>query len=186
MNTAQSHLLGDIIYAQVGIFHICVDYLHDPLHQLVVGSQHVEVFHFLLLAFLSLHLVAHYVPCGNEILQCALQDIKVEWLDNISIGTCLKSLQLVLVTRLRCEQHYRYHVSANVMFQFGTQGVAVHKRHHHVAQHNVRHILQYAGKSFLSIVVCRYLERVFQFLGEILLYFHVILYDGKPRFTAFG
>ena len=71
VHTTQSHLLGNIVDAQVCIVHIGVDDFHNLLHQFVIGSLHFKVFHLVFLAFHTNNLIPHYVSGCHKIEQSA-------------------------------------------------------------------------------------------------------------------
>ena len=65
---------------------------------------------------------------------------RLERLDDVVIGAALESLQSVLIPRLRREQHDRQKVRLGARSQHAHQLVPVGTGHHHVREHDVRHV----------------------------------------------
>ena len=104
MHTADTYLIGYHIDAQVGIVQILVDAIHDAVEELLVGRLHAYLVDLLLQFVVALILQPQQTVAVDEIDDGAAQDVHIEWLDDVGIGTRLQSFELVLIAALGGEQ----------------------------------------------------------------------------------
>ena len=112
--TTDAHLLCYHVHTQVGIVDVFVDNLHYPLHQGIVRCLHFYLFYLVILAFIARKLIAQSAAHGEQVDDVAVQNVHVERLQNVGIGTGLQSFQLVFLTALGCEQDDRHIVGVDV------------------------------------------------------------------------
>ena len=87
MHTADTYLIGYHIDAQVGIVQILVDAIHDAVEELLVGRLHAYLVDLLLQFVVALILQPQQTVAVDEIDDGAAQDVHIEWLDDVGIGT---------------------------------------------------------------------------------------------------
>ena len=99
MHTAQSYFAGNHIHTQVLIIHVIIDYLHHLFHQLVFWRKGF----FYRNLPVALSLVAHKLVFQStahveQVDDGATQNVHIERLHHIGIGTRLQTGQLVFLS----------------------------------------------------------------------------------------
>ena len=89
VHATDAHLLCNHVHTQVGIVDVFVDYLHHPLHQGIVWCLHFYLLYLVILAFIARELVAQSAAHGEQVDDVAAQDVHIEWLQYVGIGTGL-------------------------------------------------------------------------------------------------
>lgn len=104
VDTADTYLIGYHIDAQVGVVQILVDAIHDAVEEFLVGRLHAYLVDLLLQFVVALILQPQQTVAVDEIDDGAAQDVHIEWLDDVGIGTRLQSFELVFIAALGGEQ----------------------------------------------------------------------------------
>ena len=176
VHSADAHLLGYHIDTQVGITDVLVNHLHHALHQCIIWSLNLPLFHLLLLTLFARKLIFQRAAHGEQVDDGAAQDVHVEWFQNVGICSGLQTFQLVFFSTLGGEQDDRHIVGIDICLQLGAEGGSVHFRHHHVADDEVWLVLQNLVQCHLAVRIGAYLEVAgelcLQIVLDILLVFH--------------
>ena len=103
------------------------------------------------------------------------ENVHVEWLDDVGVGTRGESSQTIFV-HTHCRQHHYGHMAGGeVRAQAHAERIAIHVWHHHVAEyqvghaaHNFRESLSPVGEGFDLIVVAEFLHQIVAYLLVVL------------------
>ena len=133
VDATDADLVGDHVDIEVGVRKVLTDALHDLLKQFIVGRLEADVLDTLFEAVGTLVLHLQESARTEQIEDSASQDIHIERLDDVSVGTCLQSFETVFVAIAGREQDDGYEVRRGVRLQLRAEGVTIHLGHHHVA-----------------------------------------------------
>ena len=89
VHATDAHLLGYHIDTQVGIADVLVNHLHHALHQCIIWSLNLPLLHLLLLTLVARKLIFQCAAHGEQVDDGAAQDVHIEWLQYVGIGTGL-------------------------------------------------------------------------------------------------
>ena len=104
VDAAETYLFGNGIDAEVGIADVLVDDLHDTFEQLLVRRLHLDLVDLFFELVVASVLQAEHLMGMDQIDDGTAQDIHIEGLGDVGVGTHFQSFELVLVTALGCEQ----------------------------------------------------------------------------------
>ena len=182
--TADTHLLGYHVDAQVGVVQVLVDGLHHALQQFLVGRLHLYVLHLFLQAFRLAELLPEQLAGIHQVDDGAAQYIHVERLDDIGVSPRLETLQLVFVAVLGSQQDDGYVVGLRIRLQLRAEGVAVHLGHHDVADDDVGQGAVDLSQCIAAVDTGLDLIVAGEFLLQVVAYLVVILGDDYLRLSV--
>ena len=134
--------------------------------------------------FLNTHAAFYQVAAACK------QDLGVERLRHIVIGTVVQTLQCMRFCAQSCQENYWYMACGKVAFKHVTHLNAGHYRHHHIAYNQFR--LQLGGlfKSLMAVIRCDdiiiWFEDMFQHLHYLVVIFHNKYSCGLLRQVSLG
>ena len=99
----------------------------------------------LLSLFSTLIKILQKLTLSQEILDTGEKHLAVEWFGNIGISSMLITLGAMLLQVLRREHNNRDMRGSRICLQLFSKLQTVHNRHHHIADHQVRHLFHGNG-----------------------------------------
>ena len=143
VNTTEANLFGNGIDAKVGVADVLVDNLHNAIEQLLVRRLHLDLLHLFLELVVTSILQAQHLMGMNKVDDGTTQNIHIERLHHVRIGTHLKAFKLVFIAALGSQQDDGDMTRRGITLNLRTHGVTIHLRHHDVRNHQIRHGTQH-------------------------------------------
>ena len=179
VHAADAHLVGQAVDTERRVRDVLVDDGHHALEQFLVGRLDAHVFHMLLQFVGAPILHAQLLSALDEVVHGAQQDVHVEGLLDIGVGTRLQTLEFVFLACLGSEQHHGDVVGLWVALDGGAEGIAVHFGHHDVGEKQVGHGLQHHGQGLSAVGATLHLVFLLKLLFQERTYLVVVLSDDN-------
>ena len=110
------------------------------LEELLVTVFQMRLRNLLLSHFSTLIKILQELTLSQEILDTGEKHLAVEWFGNIGISSMLITFCAMLLQVLRSKHNNRDMRGSRICLQLFSKLQSVHNRHHHIADHQVRHL----------------------------------------------
>ena len=121
------------------------------LEELLVTIFQMSLRNLLLSLFRTLIKILQELTLSQEILNTGEKHLAVEWFGNIGICSMLITLCAMLLQVLRRKHNNRDMRGSRIRLQLFSKLQSVHNRHHHIANHQVRHLFQGDSQTLFTI-----------------------------------
>ena len=182
--TADAYLLGEHIDVEVAVGEVLVDSLHDALHEQLVVTLDLGLFHLVGLLLGTAVLTLQAQARAEQVIDVHAEFLHVERFGEEGVGTALETFETVGDIGLRRQHDDGNMRDVDVGLDHAEHGEAVHLGHHDIADDEVVLVGKQFAQAFLAVSAGAELVETAQLGGDVAAYLKVVVDDEHTVFAT--
>lgn len=176
MGTAYAHLAAELLDVEHRIVDVGVDDGHDFFHKSLVVALHLGSGNLIVIVLHAREFAFELQAVVDDIVNHHIELVNVKRFADVSVGSAVPSGHTVGDVALGAQQDNGHMVGAGVGFELLEQCQTVHLWHHHIAHHEVGHIVENHFHGLGSVGCCRYTIDTREMVFDVFTQFGIVVH----------